>query len=215
MPQAVIRKLLQFVRGPVPEIEWPGRSSLEGVASPDMLQVQLRASVYQLLDRRGIAFHHEHSICLNPSEEFLVFDQCYLDCFRRAATPVTVQKRVQQFEIVDHGKWRCKRTQKILLAKPVHARLYSEPGIVLRKDRTRKSNESNASMRRSCSVAGHIKCCAPTDCDHERMAADSMDMDCTPHRIYVAAIVLHGFAAGRHDRRRNALRSEERRVGKE
>src|SRR5690348_7880874 len=60
-------------------------------------------------------------------------------------------------------------------------------------------------MRRGCSVAGHIKCCAPTDCDHERMAADSMSVDCTPHRIYVAAIVLHGFAAGHHDRRRNAL----------
>ena len=38
MPEIVIRKLLQFVGGPVAEIERPGRARLERIASADVLR---------------------------------------------------------------------------------------------------------------------------------------------------------------------------------
>ena len=124
------------------EVERTRRSHLEGVAARgDVLEVELGASMNDLLHRARIALHKVVGVLLEIFEEFAVFEQRDLYSLGQAAAPLAVGQCVEEAEVVHYGVGRREGAQEVLFAEGVDAVLHPHGRIVLRERGGRHPDE--------------------------------------------------------------------------
>ncbi len=129
MANLVIGKLLQFVRGPMAEIQRAGRAGFKRVAARgDVLDVQVRATIESSAaspPARSAA--SKGASALQAFEKVAVANQRHLDRLGETGAFVALGQRGQKIEIVDDRERRRESADEILFAEGVDAVLDARP----------------------------------------------------------------------------------------
>src|SRR5437868_1400259 len=116
----------------MPKIQRTGRAKFERIArGRNMIHVQLRAAINQLLHRRRLKLAQASRITLDACEKLFVTDK---GDFYRLDIPgafVTRRERRKQLKIVNDSKWRRECTDEILFTESIDPVLHSHAGICL------------------------------------------------------------------------------------
>ena len=159
-----------------------------------MLHVQLSTSRHDALqsswlERREIVGHR-----LDLFKEGLVANEAYFHSFDDAMTAFALWKRVQESEIIDHGKRDRKGADPVLLALEVNTILHSHTAISLAECGGRKPDMPNAAVRCGGRKADEVQNCASTDDKDVRMAIQCGLVDLLPAPIDDSEVIFAIFA---------------------
>ena len=173
-----MRKLLQFVRRPMAEIQRARGTDLKRVAARgDVVEMQFGAAADEMFHRgrleRGeffrVAFDFVEEICVADAGDFHGLDI--------AGAFVARFERGEQIEIVDDGERRREGADEILFAEGVDAIFHADAGIGLRQGRGRDADMAHAAMRGGGGESGDVQQRAAADGDEIRMAVNVMPVD--------------------------------------
>src|SRR5437773_1910826 len=106
----------------MPKVQWPRGPGLERVSAlGNVPHVQFGASANDLPHGRRLKVPQRRGIALDGVEKCGVADACDLYGLNITGAFVRWLERRQQLEIIDHGEWRTKSADKVLLAERVDA----------------------------------------------------------------------------------------------
>jgi hypothetical protein len=204
--QAIFGKLLEFVRGPMSEIEGTGGTEFERIArGGDVVQVQFGGTMNEALHRGGIEIAQAKCIALDRFEEFGVANERDFHRFDVAGAFVARFEGFEQFEIVDDGEGWSERADEILFAERVDAVFHADAGIVLAQGCGRNANVTDATMRGGCGETDHVKKRAAADGDDVGMTIDMETIDLRMDFGDVKIRILRALASFDDDRRANEM----------
>ena len=170
-------KLLEFVRGPVAEIQRAGRAKLERVAGGgDVVEVQFGAAIDEPLHGCGIKRRRALRVPLDRFEEWRVANERDFHRFDITGAFVAGREGGEQFKIVDDGKGRGKGADEIFFAKGVDAILHAHAGIVLAEGGGGKADVAHAAMGGGGGQTDHVEQC-PAAHRHDIASGDPDDSD--------------------------------------
>src|SRR5437899_1934237 len=115
-----------------------------------MVDVQLGATLNQLLHGIGVELSQLRRISFERVEERSVTDQRYFHGFDIPGPFVARIQRAEHVEVVDHGKGHSKGADKVFLSEGVHAVFHAYARIVLAQGSSRDADMTNAAMGSGC-----------------------------------------------------------------
>ena len=192
--------MLQFVRGPVTEVERTGGAEFIGIAAGgDVLHVQLRAALDELLKRLLLQGSEIVGHGFDLLEKGTVTNERDFDGLDDAVAALTRGQRFQEGEVVHDGKGHCETADPVFLAEVVHAVLHSHAAIALAEGGGGETYVAYAAMGGGGGKADEIQRRAATDDEDVAVAVQRGFIDGVPAALDEAEVILAGFAAGDYD----------------
>ena len=200
--KAIFGKLLEFVRGPMTEIERTGGAEFERISgSGNVIEMEFGGAMDEALHGRGFEFAEAEGIAFDQFEEIGVANEGDFDGFDVAGAFVAGLEGFKQFEIVDDREWRREGADEILFAESVDAVFHADAGIILTQGRGGNADVTHAAMRGGRSEADHVEERAAADRDDVGMAIHVKAIDVRMNFGNVEIGILGAFAAFDNDGR--------------
>ena len=171
-------KLLEFVRGPMAEVERARGAEFKRVAGGrNVIKMQFGTAANQAAHGGGIEFPESLGIAFERFKKFLVADEGHFDRLDVSGAFVAGRERREQLKIVDDRERRREGADEILFAERIDAILHADAGIRLAQRRGRDAHVPDAAMRRGRGEADHVQQCAAADGDDVGLPIDVMAID--------------------------------------
>ncbi len=202
MADFVFRKLFEFMRGPMAEIERTGGAELEGVAGGgDVMEMEFGAAMDETLHGLRIEGAELGGVGFDGFEKLPVANKSDFDSLDVAGAFVAVRERQEQVGIIHHGEGRGEGADEILFAKGIDAVFHADTGISLAEGGAGNADMADAAMSSGSGQADHIEQSAAADRNQIRVTVDVITVDVGMDFRDVKVGIFGAFAAFHDDRR--------------
>ena len=143
-----------------------------------MLQMQLGATVNQVLHSGPVAIGKGLGVGFEPVEKGGVFNEGHLHGFGHARPPVADIEGLEKPKIVEHSRRGCKGAEEVLFAPVIHAVFHTNTRIVLRQNRCRNADMTDTPVRNRCRIAHQIQHRPTADTHYIGMTINAIAIHC-------------------------------------
>lgn len=196
--------LLQFMGGPVPEIERPRGAEFKRIAAlRDMLEMKLSTAVNGLFHDRNISPSECEDVFLQLLEKHGVADEGNLDGFNQPGASFRWRKTGPEITIVEDGEGRCKGADEVLFTEGINAVFDADSAIGLAEGGGGETNVADTAMGRCRGKSNGIEQSSATNREKIGMAAKAGSVDLAMKFLDEVRRILGLFTSGHNQWRTN------------